>query len=242
MTGQAENIIHNQFEKLYIQVREKEGRIYPDELVATLPETSLEHAHYQEWQMRKQSEQRLTSYLQRKQGPLKILEVGCGNGWLSHRLATIHNSSVIGTDINFTEIQQAARVFQDVPNLHFIYGHIGQGLFEEKQFDIIVFAASIQYFSSFQEIIGLSKQLLHDNGEIHIIDSHLYSLAELSTARQRSLLYYEAAGFPEMKDFYFHHCLDDLEQHDYSLLYDPNTLFNKFLKNKNPFPWIRIRA
>jgi len=232
---------NNNFEELYLQLREKERRMYTDEEVLALPGINEANPHYAEWQMRKQSAERLVSYLQKKQRPLKIMEVGCGNGWLSHRLSAIPGCKVIGSDINFTEIQQAARVFQDISNLHFIYGAIDSDTFEEKQFDVIVFAASIQYFPSLPRIINNVRKLLRPNGEIHILDSHFYSLPELSAARQRSLLYYQAAGFPEMMDWYFHHCLDDIEHYHYSLLYDPNSLFNKFLRNKNPFPWILIQ-
>jgi ubiquinone/menaquinone biosynthesis C-methylase UbiE len=241
VTGRANDIIPGDFEKLYLQLREKEGRVYTDEEVYALPEIGETHPHYNEWEVRKQSSHRLISYLQKKQQALKILEVGCGNGWLSHRLSAIRGSQVISSDINFTEIQQAARVFQNISNLHFIYADIESEMFGEKQFDVIVFAASIQYFSSLPGIISKAMKLLKPNGEIHIIDSHFYQLPELSAARQRSLLYYEAAGFPEMVKWYFHHCLDDIQHYDYALLYDPNSLFNKFLRNKNPFPWIRIQ-
>jgi len=237
----ATSTADNNFEELYLRLREKERRIYTDEEVAALPEIKETHPHYAEWQMRKQSAQRLISHLQKKQRPLKILEVGCGNGWLSHCLAAIPESKVIGADINFTEIQQAANVFQHIPNLHFVYSAIDADTFEEKQFDTIVFAASIQYFPSLPAIVNSALKLLRPNGEIHILDSHFYSLPELSAARRRSLLYYQAAGFPEMMDWYFHHCLDDIGHHHYTLLYDPNSLFNKFLRNKNPFPWILIQ-
>ena len=154
MLDQTKDIIPDDFEKLYITLREKEGRVYSDEEVKALPEIRETHPHYNEWQIRKQSSLRLISYLQKKQQALKILEVGCGNGWLSHRLSGIQRSHVIGSDINFTEIQQAAGVFQNISNLHFIYGHIESEIFEERQFDVIVFAASIQYFTSLPGIIS----------------------------------------------------------------------------------------
>jgi ubiquinone/menaquinone biosynthesis C-methylase UbiE len=229
------------FESLYLQLREKEGRIYSDNEVAALPEIAKTHPHYAEWQLRKQSCERLISYLQKKKKPLKILEAGCGNGWLSHRLAAIPGSNVIGADINFTEIKQAAKVFQKISDLHFVYGQIDSGTFEEKQFDIVVFAASIQYFPSLSGLISQTMKLLKQGGEIHILDSHFYRPAELNAARHRSLLYYEATGFPEMMKWYFHHSTDEIEKYDFSLLYDPESLFNRFLKKKNPFPWIRIR-
>jgi len=241
VTNSDTHIISGDFEKLYMQLREKEGRVYSDKEVVTLPDLYETHPHYSEWRMRKQSCQKLISYLHKQQTPLKILEVGCGNGWLAHQLADVPGSKVIGTDINFTELQQAAKVFKELPNLHFIYTDIESGLFEERQFDIIVFAASIQYFSSLNKIIGESMRLLKPNGEIHIIDSHFYSLTELNAAKQRSLLYYQSAGFPELADWYFHHSFDELRQFDYSTLYDPQSVFNRFLQNKNPFPWIRIQ-
>lgn len=241
MTALDKHIIPDDFETHYLRLRASEGRIYKDEEVAQLPTIATSHPHYEEWQIRNESSQTLIDYLQRKKQPKDILEIGCGNGWLSHRLSVIPGVKVIGTDINFTEIQQAARIFQHISNLHFIYVHIEPGVFKEKKFDIIVFAASLQYFESLTEIINNTLRLLKPNGEIHIIDSAFYSLSELGAAKQRSRLYYQEAGFPEMANCYFHHRLDDLDNYNYKILYDPKSLFNKLLRNKNPFPWIRIR-
>ena len=84
--------------------------------------------------------------------------------------------------------------------------------------------------------------MLKPGGEIHIIDSHFYPLADLSEAKHRSVLYYESAGFPEMATYYFHHSLDDLQDFNYSILYDPKNLFHKFSPTKNPFYWICIKV
>jgi len=237
----AGHIDASDFENLYLQLRKKEGRVYTDEELAVLPDIAKDHVHFREWQMRKQSCQMLMRYLKKKQKPAKIFEVGCGNGWLSHQLSNLPDCHVIGTDINFTELQQASKVFHLTPNLYFIYSHLDSDVFEEKQFDSVVFAASIQYFPSLTEIIRKSLRLLKADGEIHILDSFFYPLSELNAAKKRSLLYFEAAGFPEMVNWYFHHSLDELEQFNYSMLYDPNSLLNKFTLNKSPFPWICIK-
>jgi ubiquinone/menaquinone biosynthesis C-methylase UbiE len=221
-----------EFEKLYIRLRDKEGRIYSDEELKNLPDIAETHAHFTEWQMRKTSSQKLIQYLTKKYKPLDILEIGCGNGWLSHRLSLIPRSEVIGTDINFVEIQQAERVFQHVPNLQFMYVQVEPGLFPEKNFDVIVFAASIQYFPSISETIKKLLPLLKPDGEIHIIDSNFYSSANVKEAKHRSRLYYEAAGFPAMADYYFHHSLEELQGLDYSILYNPNHLFNRMLHSR----------
>jgi SAM-dependent methyltransferase len=243
MQKPGENASNTQysFEERYLLLRKKENRLYTDEELGDLPAIDSGHPHADEWKMRERSAQRLINYLGKKQSPLKILDVGCGNGWLSSRLATIRGSVVIGTDVNFFELQQAARVFEERSNLHFIYGDIETGLFEEKQFDVIVFAASIQYFPSLKEIMQQALRLLKDDGELHIIDSPFYAEAEFEAAKGRSRLYYQAMGFPEMADWYFHHDSASLSDFNHVVLYEPGGLINKFSRNKNPFPWIRIR-
>lgn len=242
MTASAQHIVPGDFEKLYSQLRQKEGRIYTDEKVTKLPEIAETHPHYKEWQMRKESSQKLFDCLKRKKHPLDILEIGCGNGWLSAKLSDLKGSMITGIDINTQELEQAKRVFGNIPNLQFYYGGINELKEGKREFDVIVLAATIQYFPSLKKIIDPALKYLTQSGEIHIIDSHFYSISELGAAKQRSLLYYEAAGFPEMAFWYFHHGLDKLENYNYTILYDPNSLFNRFLRNKNPFSWIRIKS
>ena len=45
-----------------------------------------------------------------------------------------------------------------------------------------------------------------------------------------------------MADRYFHHCYDDLRNYNYTKHYDPEDLLMKFIRNKNPFPWISIKT
>ena len=241
MTALEKNTIQVDFETLYLRLRVQERRIYSDEEIAQLPIIASSHRHYKEWQIRNDSSQKLINYLQKRKHPNDILEIGCGNGWLSHRLSAIPGSRVIGTDINFLEIQQAARVFQNITNLHFIYAPVDSEFFKEKGFDTVVFAASLQYFESLTGIINSTLRLLKPGGEIHIIDTPFYPKFELLPAKQRSRVYFETAGFPEMVNYYFHHCLDDLKIYNYSILRDPKRIFNKFSRQKNPFYWIRIQ-
>ncbi|MEO0778241.1 MAG: hypothetical protein AAF146_16860, partial [Bacteroidota bacterium] len=39
----------DRFEALYLQVREREGRLYPDGLVRQLPQLPTQHPHHREW-------------------------------------------------------------------------------------------------------------------------------------------------------------------------------------------------
>ena len=230
------------FSGLYHLLRKAEGRIYTDEEVALLPIINEQHKHYKEWIARRSSCERLLKYLSDKKKDLKILEVGCGNGWLAARLATIPGSGVTGIDINTDELEQAKRVFDRIGNLEFLNCSLNDESINSLDFDIIVFAASVQYFSSFKKVLHDAMNKLKPGGEIHLIDSNFYSQKEVGAARQRTAEYYQSIGFPEMTDHYFHHSRDDLKQFEHDILYDPHSLVNRFISNKNPFYWIRINA
>ncbi|MES2372764.1 MAG: methyltransferase domain-containing protein [Bacteroidota bacterium] len=231
----------NVFEKRYIACRYKEKRIYTDDEVMDLPVCLSSHPHYTEWNLRKRSFEKLYGYLTDQKKPLNILEIGCGNGWLCHRLSSIPRSKITGLDINFTEIQQAARVFNGFQKIKFVYGDIRSGILYRRHFDIILFAASIQYFPALDEILELSLEHLTPSGEIHVTDSRFYNAKTLTAAKQRSYDHFRSIGFPEMADHYFHHKFSDLDQFNYKLLYDPHSLINRFRPNPLPFPWIRIK-
>jgi ubiquinone/menaquinone biosynthesis C-methylase UbiE len=233
------SLSESNFEEIYIASRQSENRVYSDEQVAQLPFINPHHIHYDEWQARKRSSDRLKSYLGNKNKPLSILEIGCGNGWLSAKLAGLKNSTVTGIDINKTEVSQARRVFSGVTNISFNPGGL-KDIPSGKKFDVIVFAASIQYFPSFERAIRDAFSFLNDSGEIHILDSHFYYPNELESAKQRSLEYYHSTGFDEMADFYFHHSYDTLSNFKHKIIFNPYRLKNKMFRKNDPFPWICI--
>lgn len=228
------------FEEKYLRLRQKENRYYTDVELLMLPDIDKQHVHYKEWQIRKQSCLKLLQYLKKNHSPGNILEVGCGNGWLSHQLAGLPLAVVTGVDINQTELAQAERVFSYKKNLHFQYGDIRNGIFEENSFDTIVFAASIQYFPVLDEIIYPAISLLKPQGEIHVIDTVFYNSSESANAKKRSSDYFSSLNCPEMTDHYFHHSFHDLASFSFDLL-DQRSYFSGLLFGKRIFPWIRIK-
>ncbi len=236
-----ENPGNSLFEKKYITIRCMENRLYSDDEVAKLPAISPVHTHYNEWVVRKRSSQRLIHYLAEQKKRLYILEAGCGNGWMTHCLSEIPDVEVVGLDINFTELQQAARVFNENEQVSFIYGDMASGILDDMLFDVIVFAASIQYFKSLTETLSTCFEHLKPGGEIHLIDSPLYDSREIECARERTFYYYDSLGYPEMSDYYFHHDLNDLRGLNYKILQNPNSVFNKLLGSKDRFHWICLK-
>lgn len=230
------------FENLYNKIREKEERIYSDEQLAMLPSIHQNHPHFGEWKIREHSSKQILRYLKNLDRELNILEVGCGNGWLSAAIAGITQGNVTGIDINRSELEQAMRVFGKKDNLRFLYGDIRSGFLNDEVYDTIVFAASIQYFPSLTDILNAALKHLSPGGEIHLMDSHLYKKNELPSAKLRTREYYETLGYPEMTMHYFHHCIEDLSSFNYKILYNPSFIHRRLLGNKSPFYHICIKA
>lgn len=195
------------FEEIYGRVRKAERRILTDEEVALLPDGhGLWNA--EEWRIRARGANRLIRELARSGSPLRILEVGCGNGWLSAQLQK-NGHEVIGMDAFTEELQQAARVFR-APT--FIRADLFTSELPLNTFDVIVFAASFQYFAEPAPIIERCAELLTEDGHVHILDTVLYpSPAAAQAALQRSEAYYKQLGFPEMSASYHAHTLDTIK-------------------------------
>jgi SAM-dependent methyltransferase len=229
------------FESAYIDIRRKEGRIFSDSEVQFLPKISLGHPLYREWQIRNRSTKRLIQYLS-KRLEVKILEVGCGNGWLSKHLSQIPGAQVIGIDVNETELKQASSVFESVPNLAFIIGDINS-IQLPWQFDAAIFASSLQYFANVENLVTRCLELLNETGEIHIVDTPVYEKSAVASAKARSSDYF-SSQHSTMHDHYFHHTWESLLTYRPVLMYNPKSIFNKLTRTftkDSPFPWIKIK-
>lgn len=225
----------SEFEDEYTALRQKEQRLLADDEVRMLPYLT-DSVHADEWKLRAESAERFRKYLHSK-GNIRLLEIGCGNGWFSHFLAQLPNVSVTGQDINLLELQQADRVFKR-KNLRWLYVENFQ-LLKNQQFDIVVFNASFQYFKHPKEVLGLLKHSLKNSGEIHVFDTPIYrNQREAEKAQKRSEQYYQSKGFAALARFYFHHTWAQLPQA--KVMYSPSKV-GKLLGKKNPFPWLRFK-
>jgi len=228
------------FSSLYLKVRAHENRILTDNQLSQLPYVSPDNSLFKEWSLRQKSAVRFINYLKKKNKPLKILDLGCGNGWFTHKMAKITpRNYVLGMDINISELEQAAKVFAN-DNLHFVYGDIfALKDHFESSFDVITVNAAIQYFRELSELILLLKSFLTNSGELHIIDSPFYEPKAVSEARERTRNYYSKLGFPKMAEYYHHHSKEDVSE--FELLYFPKkSLINRLRGvTDSPFPWLK---
>lgn len=218
----------------YLKLRQREGRLYPDEVVRCLPYAPATAGHAQEWRLRARSARRLRRYLEQRR-PLRLLEVGCGNGWLSHYLSLLPGTEVLGIDVNGTELAQAQRLFR---RSNLFFENTTLDLLNADGFDCILFAASFQYFYDVPLVLRACFQRLVRGGSVHIVDTHFYSEAQRADARARSAGYFAARQAPAMVGYYHHHCLADLAPYRYHLANPASDRLRALFGTV--FPWIQI--
>ncbi|MBK8966167.1 MAG: class I SAM-dependent methyltransferase [Saprospiraceae bacterium] len=205
----------------YLTVRERESRVLTDEQVLALPRftPASEHQkpHQREWQMRAHSFSRFWKYLHRRyaQKPLEILDLGCGNGWMALNLARRPDTNIWAVDVNLPELEQGARLAatSGLTNVRFVIADFLKNTIPEKKFDLVVLAASVQYFPDLSELHAALKRVLKPGGSVHIVDSPFYrSTEKQQAARAATRAYYTGIGVPEMADWYHHHLWQDVKK------------------------------
>lgn len=235
-----------EFEKQYLAIRKREGRIYSDSRLRTLPEVLPDHPLAEEWAIRAASLERFQRYLAALSKKPRLLDIGCGNGWMTRHI-TPYTDFTVGVEINSFELKQAARVFHELnDDLLWLYGDVFDDILPEATFDCILLASSVQYFPNLTNLFKRAADFLVEGGEIHIVDTPFYSAEDLADAKQRSLDYYTSTGFPNLADSFNHFSISEIESFSPESLYNPRS-FRKRLKKRllgnpdSPFPWYKIK-
>lgn len=225
------------FETAYLNIREREKRILSIDEIKQLPYPNKTSIDYELWKIRRKNILRFLNYLSKRKNGLKILDIGCGNGFFTNLMAEKRNK-VLGVDVNLTELKQAAMAFTN-QDIQWYYADILNDTLPEKEFDLITFCTSFHYFENPQLLLKTCFSLLKKDGEIHIIDSPFYDEESKKTARQNSEKHFEKMGVLDMKKYYHHNSYNVLEGFNYKTLYQPKSIFRKLLRIKDsPFPWI----
>jgi len=140
-----------------------------------------------------------------------VLDIGCGAGWLSRRLAKlVPEGRVVGTDISDEMIRRARRASVDFENLMFVTGEVQEIPWEANFFSHAISVESSYYWpdpaAGLREILRVLKQggaawilinyyrdnpHCHQWGELLAVRTHLLSAAEWSAL-------FGAAGFEKV--------------------------------------------
>lgn len=117
-------------------------------------------------------EESLRNYVRKSDQPTKVLEVGCGPGWLTLELART-GYDVIGIDVS-PECIAVAENFANVDpwkehrsRLQYINGDIFcDHRLEPGIFDAVIFLGALHHFADQEKVMATVAQLLHPEGII----------------------------------------------------------------------------
>jgi len=172
-----------------------------------LPVADVTGKHSHEWKLRAASLLQLQRWLRltfpraRHRG-LRILDAGAGCGWMSRELAQQHYVIALDADaglhgLNAVPVEQRGylAVQGELENLPLAGGG----------FDVVVASASAHHAGNLEAFFQQAARLLRlaPAGWLVVMDSPTYSTAaSLQAARERSRIYFEKIGFPQMVGFY----------------------------------------
>ncbi|MGB9431956.1 MAG: class I SAM-dependent methyltransferase [Candidatus Acidiferrum sp.] len=190
-----------QFIREYKQIRRAEGRGSTDsDFYLALPFRDLTGSNSWQWAIRGKTfryiEQAILPKLSRKaNAPLTILDLGAGNGWMSHRLARLgHRPVAVDLLTNSDDGLGAAFHYQGVlpelfPRFQAELDHLP---FADEQFDCGIFNASFHYSEDYDRTLAETIRCLRPGGTILVADSPTYSTEsggqQMQQERQDSFL------------------------------------------------------
>lgn len=173
-----------QFIRDYETVRRAEGRGSGDpRFYLSLPYVEPSDRNAGQWSIRARTyryfERRILPFINANSSqPLTILDLGAGNGWLSHRLATLgHRPIAIDLQTNaFDGLGAAVHYRHSLPMLFPRFqAELDRLPFADRQFDCAIFNASFHYSENYDYTLSETIRCLRRGGMVVIADTPSYS-------------------------------------------------------------------
>ena len=107
------------------------------------------------------------------QRPLKILDLGAGNGWLSNRLAARgHALAAVDLGVNDWDGLGAHRQYET--DFTCLQAEFDQLPLENKQVDLVIFNASFHYSVNYEVTLREALRVLRPEGQMVVMDTAVY--------------------------------------------------------------------
>jgi SAM-dependent methyltransferase len=117
--------------------------------------------------------------------PLRVLDLGAGNGWLCHRLARV-GSDAVAVDIRDDCIDGLGAagplLSAEFPPFERVVGSFDALPVREAHFDVVVFNASLHYAIDLHSVLDEARRVTRTGGCVAILDSPFYNSETDGTA------------------------------------------------------------
>ncbi len=168
-----------QFRQEYARHRASEGRALRGEQLRSLPYL-FEGVLAPQWAVRARSFETFVDRVLKPMsaaGPIDVLDLGAGNGWLCHRVAAFGHQAV-ALDIRDDEVDglgAAADFLIAAPALfQCVKASFDAIPFGDNRFDLVLFNASLHYATDLRRVLAEASRVTRSGGCVAILDSPFY--------------------------------------------------------------------
>ncbi len=163
------------FLRQYRIVRREEGRHdMADADYRDLPRVAPTDAHAHEWGVRRETYHHLLRHvLAPGRQPSTILDLGAGNGWLSHRLSKLGHH-VVAVDVSDDDRDGLGVVRRHSAEIVAIVADFDALPLASSQFDIVLFNGSLHYAPNPAKTLAGVQRLLQPGGTLVVMDSPMF--------------------------------------------------------------------
>ncbi len=155
----------------YRTVREQDGyRPLAAAYYQTLPQVDRRNPQADVWRVRRASYKNLLRVLSSAPGVSTILDLGAGNGWLSHRLSEVGHCCAAVDWLDDEQDGLGAGRFYSTDFLC-VQADYDQLPFAPGQFNAVIFNASLHYSADIAASLQHARRMLSPGGVIAVMDS-----------------------------------------------------------------------
>lgn len=167
-----------------------------------LPDVPRDDTHRAEWRIRRESYATLLNMWRRarrlRPKPARMLDIGAGNGWLSHRLST-EGHAVVAVDLNVDDGDGLGACHRMSGGCLPVQADFDALPFAPRQFDLVVLNASLHYSPAPARTLCEAYRMVSEGGTLVVMDSPMFVRAadgEAMVQQQQERMHHELGITP----------------------------------------------
>ncbi len=189
-----------EFLREYSTVRQKEGRHGEADFYRSLPFHDSTGRYAGAWKIRARSFRCLLEEIVRPSegdGPLRVVDLGAGNCWLSNRLAA-RGHRCVAVDLSLDERDGLGCSSRYEEPFLAVQAEFDRLPWADGQFELAVFNASLHYSCGYEKTLEEALRVLVPGGTLAVMDTPLYHDPESGRqmVREREREFRRRFGFP----------------------------------------------